>query len=94
MNIISTHRLRLFLFTCFFFSFFSLHSSFADAVRNVAGDLVEDVKLIDSFVNPKTNRTSRCYRILYRSMDRWVEGRHLFSCVVVFVEAPSLVCSG
>jgi hypothetical protein len=25
---------------------------------------------IDSFVHPKTNRTSLCYRINYRSMDR------------------------
>ncbi|KZT09547.1 phenylalanyl-tRNA synthetase [Laetiporus sulphureus 93-53] len=41
-----------------------------DLVRDIVGDVAEDVKLIDSFTHPKTNRTSRCYRINYRSMDR------------------------
>ncbi len=39
-------------------------------VRSVAGDLVETVRLQDKFVNPKSGRTSLCYRIMYRSMDR------------------------
>ncbi|KAJ3725945.1 phenylalanyl-tRNA synthetase [Lentinula raphanica] len=48
-----------------------LHDNdFCDLVRDVAGDLVEDVKMIDSFVHPKSNRSSSCYRINYRSMDR------------------------
>ncbi|CAK5277689.1 unnamed protein product [Mycena citricolor] len=48
-----------------------LHENdFCDVVRDVAGDLVEDVKNIDSFVHPKTNRQSLCFRINYRSMDR------------------------
>ncbi|KAJ2285589.1 phenylalanyl-tRNA synthetase alpha subunit, mitochondrial, partial [Coemansia sp. RSA 2706] len=41
-----------------------------DLVRDVAGDLVEDVCLVDSFTHPKTGRASRCYRINYCSMDR------------------------
>ncbi|CCE65720.1 hypothetical protein TPHA_0M01450 [Tetrapisispora phaffii CBS 4417] len=41
-----------------------------EIVRNVAGDLVEYVKLIDEFKNPKTGKTSQCYRINYQSMDR------------------------
>jgi phenylalanyl-tRNA synthetase alpha chain len=41
-----------------------------ELVRNVAGDLVEKVELIDSFVHPKTERLSNCFRISYRSMDR------------------------
>ncbi|CAH02465.1 phenylalanine--tRNA ligase [Kluyveromyces lactis] len=41
-----------------------------EIVRNVAGDLVECVKLIDSFTHPKTGRKSLCYRINYQSMDR------------------------
>ena len=41
-----------------------------DLVRGVAGDLVENVELVDQFVHPKTNRESQCYRITYRSMDR------------------------
>ncbi|KAF9454497.1 phenylalanyl-tRNA synthetase [Macrolepiota fuliginosa MF-IS2] len=49
----------------------SLHDNdFCDVVRDVAGDLVEDVKKIDHFVHPKTNRMSNCFRINYRSMDR------------------------
>ncbi|KAJ1975585.1 phenylalanyl-tRNA synthetase alpha subunit, mitochondrial [Dimargaris xerosporica] len=43
-----------------------------DLVREVAQDLVEDVKLIDQFVHPKSGRSSQCYRIVYRSMDRSV----------------------
>jgi len=41
-----------------------------ELVRTVAGDLVEKVELIDSFVHPKTERLSNCFRISYRSMDR------------------------
>ncbi|KAI8338455.1 hypothetical protein BC941DRAFT_422961 [Chlamydoabsidia padenii] len=45
-------------------------NNFCETIRGVAGDLVENVKLIDDFVHPKTNKRSLCYRILYRSMDR------------------------
>ncbi|KAG9226307.1 hypothetical protein CCMSSC00406_0003186 [Pleurotus cornucopiae] len=49
----------------------NLHENdFCDLIRDVTGDLVEDVKTVDRFVHPKTNRTSLCYRINYRSMDR------------------------
>ncbi|KAH7889696.1 hypothetical protein F5I97DRAFT_1801111 [Phlebopus sp. FC_14] len=49
----------------------SLHDNdFCDVVRDVAGDIVEDVKMTDNFIHPKTNRKSMCYRINYRSMDR------------------------
>lgn len=41
-----------------------------DLTRQVAGDLVEQVEMVDQFVHPKTNKESRCYRITYRSMDR------------------------
>ena len=41
-----------------------------EVVRDVAGDLVEKVELIDEFVHPKTQQTSNCFRIYYRSMDR------------------------
>lgn len=45
-------------------------NTFSELVRGLAGDLVEEVTLIDEFVHPKTDRTSNCYRIVYRSMDR------------------------
>ncbi|CCG80646.1 Phenylalanyl-tRNA synthetase,mitochondrial [Taphrina deformans PYCC 5710] len=45
-------------------------NDFMEIARTVAGDLIEDVKLVDTFVHPKTQKQSRCYRINYRSMDR------------------------
>lgn len=45
-------------------------NDFFSLAREAAGDLVESIQLIDSFVHPKTRRKSVCYRILYRSMDR------------------------
>jgi len=41
-----------------------------EIVRDVGGDLVEDVKLVDGFTHPKTGRKSLCYRINYRSLER------------------------
>ncbi|KAH7153228.1 hypothetical protein EDB81DRAFT_450540 [Dactylonectria macrodidyma] len=41
-----------------------------ELVRNVAGDVVEDVRLIDEFTHPKTGRKSMAYRITYRSLER------------------------
>lgn len=45
-------------------------NNFCELVRSIAGDLVEEVKLLDEFTHPKTSRTSHCYRIAYRSMER------------------------
>ncbi|KAI7864905.1 phenylalanyl-tRNA synthetase [Spinellus fusiger] len=45
-------------------------NNFCEVVRGAAGDIVENVQLIDEFVHPKSKRRSLCYRILYRSMDR------------------------
>jgi phenylalanyl-tRNA synthetase alpha chain len=45
-------------------------NNLCEVVRGVAGDLVEEVKLIDSFTHPKTGRTSNCFRVAYRSMER------------------------
>lgn len=39
-------------------------------MRNIGGDLVEEVVLIDKFDNKKTGKTSNCFRITYRSMER------------------------
>lgn len=41
-----------------------------ELIRDVAGDLTEDVVEIDDFTHPKTQKRSKCYRINYRSMDR------------------------
>ncbi|KAL9127095.1 MAG: hypothetical protein Q9217_003970 [Psora testacea] len=41
-----------------------------EIVRDVGGDLVEDVSLIDEFTHPVSGRKSFCYRINYRSLER------------------------
>jgi len=45
-------------------------NNLCEIARNVAGDLVEEIKLIDEFTHPKTNKTSHCYRMVYRSNER------------------------
>ena len=41
-----------------------------EVVLSTAGELIEDVDLIDEFVNPKTGRRSCCFRLTYRSLER------------------------
>ena len=41
-----------------------------EVVRDVAGDIAEDVRLVDEFQHAKSGRRSRCYRINYRSLER------------------------
>ncbi|XRB08820.1 phenylalanine--tRNA ligase alpha subunit [Pycnococcus provasolii] len=48
----------------------SIENNLCELIKDVGGDLVEEVKLIDEFTNPKTGKTSNCYRISYRSMER------------------------
>jgi len=45
-------------------------NDFFELGRGVAGDLVEKIEEIDKFTHPKSQRTSCCYRVTYRSMDR------------------------
>ena len=46
-----------------------------EIVRDVGGDLVEDVKLIDEFAHPVSGRKSLCYRINYRSLERTLKNK-------------------
>ena len=46
-----------------------------EVVREVAGDLVEDVKLVDEFQPQGQERKSYCFRITYRSLERTLLGR-------------------
>jgi phenylalanyl-tRNA synthetase alpha chain len=46
------------------------HNDVAAIIREEAGDVVEEVSMIDEFTHPKTKRRSRCYRITYRSLER------------------------
>ncbi|MEK7582982.1 MAG: hypothetical protein AAB483_01085 [Patescibacteria group bacterium] len=43
-----------------------------DLIRDLGGDLVEEVKLLDTYTDPKKfgDRVSYTYRVIYRSMDR------------------------
>lgn len=43
-------------------------NSMNDIIRGMSGDLVESVSLQDTFT--KDGKTSNCYRVVYRSMDR------------------------
>jgi len=45
-------------------------NDFYQMVRNVAGDLAETAECIDTFTHPKHGRTSKCFRVNYRHMDR------------------------
>lgn len=45
-------------------------NDFYDLVRDVGGDVVEQVSLRDKFTHPKTGRNSLCFRIVYRHMER------------------------
>ncbi|KAB2062190.1 hypothetical protein ERO13_A10G126900v2 [Gossypium hirsutum] len=44
-------------------------NNLCEVIRGIAGDLIEEVSLIDNFTNKK-GMTSHCYRIAYRSMER------------------------
>lgn len=61
-----------------------------------AGDLVEEVKLIDDFTNKKTGRTSNCFRIAYRSNERcdtYVYSCKPRRCLLAHVDEFGLACT-
>ena len=48
-------------------------NDYFDLIRDLGGDLVEEVRLLDKYSNPKkfgTNKLSYTYRIIYRKGDR------------------------
>ena len=45
-------------------------NDFYGIVREAAGDWVEKVEVVDEFAHPKTGRHSKCFRIIYRSLER------------------------
>jgi len=46
-----------------------------EIVRDIGGDVVEDVTMVDEFTHPTTGRKSLCYRINYRSLERTLTNR-------------------
>eukprot|EP00471_Norrisiella_sphaerica_P011025 CAMPEP_0184498704 /NCGR_PEP_ID=MMETSP0113_2-20130426/39617_1 /TAXON_ID=91329 /ORGANISM="Norrisiella sphaerica, Strain BC52" /LENGTH=367 /DNA_ID=CAMNT_0026886329 /DNA_START=1 /DNA_END=1104 /DNA_ORIENTATION=- len=56
----------------------SFHENdFFAAVRDNAGDLAERVYSIDRFKHPKTGKTSSCFRVEYRSMERSLTNKEI-----------------
>ena len=45
-------------------------NEFFEIARNVAGDLIESIKLVDDYENKKIDKRSKSYRIIYRHPDR------------------------
>lgn len=45
-------------------------NDFYDLVRSIGDELIEQVQLIDEYVNSKTKKKSHCYKIVYRANDR------------------------
>lgn len=48
-------------------------NNYFDVIRDIGGDLVEEVKLLDKYENPEkfgADKTSYTYRIIYRSQER------------------------
>ena len=45
-------------------------NDFFEALREVGGDLIEDSECVDTFENKKIGKTSKCFRVNFRSMDR------------------------
>lgn len=60
--------------------------------RECGGDLIENVKVIDEFTNPKSGKRSLCYRVTYRSMDRSLTNEEIDGIQFALREklAPSL----
>jgi phenylalanyl-tRNA synthetase alpha chain len=48
-----------------------------EIIRSVTGDMVENVQCVDTFTNKANNKVSKCYRILFRHMDRTVTNEEI-----------------
>ena len=48
-----------------------------EVVRNIGGDLIEKVSCIDTYENKKMERTSKCFRIFFRSLERTLQNSEI-----------------
>ena len=48
-----------------------------EVVRNIGGDLIEKVNCIDTYEDKKKNRTSKCFRIYFRSLERTLQNAEI-----------------
>lgn len=63
-------------------------NDFYAIVRDIGGDLVEEVKLIDEFTN-KAGRTSHCYRMVFRSPERTLTNEEINDRVAAIRETTA-----
>jgi phenylalanyl-tRNA synthetase alpha chain len=63
-------------------------NDFMDIVRNVCGDWVENVEMIDSFTHKKTGRHSKCYRLKLLPIDTKMVDPGIFKdkCISMMTE--------
>ncbi|XP_071568349.1 probable phenylalanine--tRNA ligase, mitochondrial [Temnothorax nylanderi] len=45
-------------------------NDFYDMAREIGGDFIEQIVLKDEFTHPKSKKTSHCYSVIYRHMER------------------------
>jgi len=50
-----------------------------EVVRNIGGDLIEKVNCIDTYEDKKRHRTSKCFRIFFRSLERTLQNSEINS---------------
>ena len=48
-----------------------------ELVRNIGGDLIEKVECVDTYVDKKRRRESKCFRIFYRSLERTLKNEEI-----------------
>ncbi|EGR27575.1 phenylalanine-tRNA probable, putative [Ichthyophthirius multifiliis] len=53
--------------------------------RELGGDLIESVVCQDTFINKKINRTSKCYRVSYRSLERTLTNQEVFFNIFIYL---------
>lgn len=49
-----------------------------EVVRNIGGDLIEKVECRDTYIDKKKGKTSKCYRIYFRSLERTLQNSEVF----------------
>jgi phenylalanyl-tRNA synthetase alpha chain len=54
-----------------------------EVVRSVGGDLIERVEMVDKYEDKKRKRSSRCYRIHYRSLEKTLKNEEVKKPILI-----------